>query len=367
MTKKTQNMNKGSKNIFRAKVDLLVLYIMSKGFSLAIAFMLSFPKRERMSHNNGIAGTGTIRIVDNPEFPPHDFFEPGKVYPARIRHAMITFLDDAMNGVRSIAIKFSHHHFNSPFDLEMNTGEISLFWSCASFLKFATMRKEAWGIQYQEFYRKYPAALQGAIETLRREPSSFTNLKYYNKTPYLFIGKDGIKRYAKYRVIPFIDQPETGLNLPTDEYTIANQRIFTGETRGRNYLKNEFEERVKREGAKYRIQIQTRISQDDEDPIIFNNMVPWEIEKYPYHDLAVIDIDTALGWEESLKTSFNIGHVPANLGLIPPTSIYDYNSLNYMRAHSKIARKARLFSYKVWGYPPPIPDNDNRNAEDWGV
>jgi hypothetical protein len=31
-----------------------------------------------------------------------------------------------------------------------------------------------------------------------------------------------------------------------------------------------------------------------------------------------------------------------------------------------LARKARLFSYKLFGLPPPIPDNDNRNVSEWG-
>jgi hypothetical protein len=25
-----------------------------------------------------------------------------------------------------------------------------------------------------------------------------------------------------------------------------------------------------------------------------------------------------------------------------------------------------LFSYKLFGVPPPIPDNDNRNVSEWG-
>jgi hypothetical protein len=37
-----------------------------------------------------------------------------------------------------------------------------------------------------------------------------------------------------------------------------------------------------------------------------------------------------------------------------------------MRAHSELARKARLLSYKLFGLPPPIPDNDNRNVSGWG-
>ena len=308
---------------------------------------------------------GTATIVDNPGFPPHDFFEPGKVFPARIRHAMATFLDDAMNGIRSISIKFSDHYFDSPFDLECNTGEINLFWSAASFMQFAKLRKQQWGVEYVPYYRKYPEGLKGAQAALRRDATSFTNLRYQALTPFLFIGKDQVKRYAKYRVRPYDDIPESGIDVVKSEWDTANQRISPTETRGRKYLKQEYEERVKREGAKYRLQIQTRIASDDEDPEIFNNQKPWDSSVFPWHDLAIIHITKTLDWKESTLTSFSLNHMPKTLGIIPAKSIYDYNSLNYMRAHSEIARKARLFSYKLKGFPPPIPDDDNRNVSDW--
>jgi hypothetical protein len=79
-----------------------------------------------------------------------------------VRHASATFLDDAMNCIRSISIKLSHNRFKSPFDIEMNSGETSLFWSAVSFLKFASSRKEKWGVEYVEYNRKYPEGLKGA-------------------------------------------------------------------------------------------------------------------------------------------------------------------------------------------------------------
>ena len=350
---------------FSQLLDKLWLWIICKFFGLGLAIMLSYPKAKRMSHNNGIAGRGKVKIVDNPEFPPHDFFEPGKVFAARVRHASATFYDDAMNCIRSISVKFSDNDFESPFDLEMNSGEISLFWSTASFLQFAKLRKEQWGIEYEEYYKKYPAGLKGAQLSLRRDPSSYHNLHYYAKTPFLFVGRDAIKRYAKYRVKPFEDEPETGINPNPSEWDTCNQRILPHETRGRNYLKDEYMQRVKREGAKYRLQMQLRKANDDDSPEVFNNMVVWDEKLYPWQDLAEIEITQILSWHESLRTSFSMNNMPENLTWIPAKSIYDYNSLNYMRAHSEIARKARIVSYKVFGYPPEIPDDDNRNSDEW--
>jgi arachidonate 5-lipoxygenase len=346
--------------------DRLVLWCYAKMFGLMLALFLSFPKRQRMSHNNGIGATGSLRIVDDPQFPAHVFFQPGKVYPARIRHASATFLDDAMNCIRSISIKFSHHHWDSPFDIEMNSGVVSLFWSAVSFLKFGKLRQEKWGVEYKDYNRRYPDGLAGSQAAGRRHVSSFHNVHYYCKTPFLYLGTDGIKRYAKYRVLPFDPEPETGTETNPSDWDQCNQRILPHETRGRNWLKYEYMDRVVRQGAKYRLQIQTKQAQDDEDPEVFNNMVVWDEQSHPWHDLAVIDINQALDWKESTLTSISVYNMPKTLGVLPADSIYDYNSLNYLRAHSEIARKARLLSYKVWGIPPAIPDNDNRNVSEWG-
>jgi hypothetical protein len=345
--------------------DKFVLWITSAGFGLALAIFLSFPKRYRMSHNNGIAGKGKARIVDHPEFPAHDFFEPGREFPCRVRHASATFLDDAMNCIRSFSIKFSDHHWKSPFDIEMNTGVINLFWSAVSFLKFAKLRKQQWGVEYHDYYRKYPQGILGAQLSLRRDPVSFQNLRYQGLTPYMFIGKDGIKRYAKYRAMPLDKAPETGITPDMSDWDTCNQRILPNETRGRNYLKDEYKDRVARGDAKYLMQIQLRTANDDDDPEIFNNQIPWDDKLFPWHDLAVVEINEILSWKESVLTSFSLNHMPKTLGIIPAKSIYDYNSLNYMRSHSEIARKARIFSYKVFGIPPEIPDDDNRNVSDW--
>ena len=63
----------------------------------------------------------------------------------------------------------------------MNTGQTSLFWNAASFLQFAKLRKEKWGIEYVEYYKLYPEGLKGAQWAGRRHATSFHNLHYYSK------------------------------------------------------------------------------------------------------------------------------------------------------------------------------------------
>jgi catalase len=361
----TQIADTTANNFFKSVWDKFILWLTSVALAVGLAVFLSFPKRYRMSHNNGIGAKGRVRIVENPTFPEHDFFEAGRTFPCRIRHASATFLDDAMNCIRSFSIKFSDQHWNSPFDIEMNTGVINLFWSAASFMKFAKLRKQQWGVEYHDYYKLYPQGLQGAKVSLRRDPSSFHNLRYQALTAFLFVGKDGVKRYAKYRTMPFDKAPETGIDLNLSDWDTCNQRVSNDETRGRNYLKDEYKHRVAAGGAKYLMQIQLRIAKDDDNPEVFNNMIPWDETIYPWHDLAIVEIKEILDWIESLKTSFSINNMPKNLGILPAKSVYDYNSLNYLRSHSEMARKARLLSYKVFGYPSEIPNDDNRNVSEW--
>jgi catalase len=354
--------------------DRVVLFLMSRLFTFAIALAMGWSTRQRMSHNNGIVARGTFTANPDPAVPPHAMFAPGKSYPCRIRHAAATFYDDAMSTIRSISVKFADSRWESPFDLELNTGSITLFWNAVSFLKLASLRKERYGVEYGEYYKLYPVAKEGARRTLRRDPTSFTNLVYYNKTPLLYVADDGTRYYAKYRVVPFAEDEETGKVAKHSPQWVEpeNQRIDPTITpRSRNYLKEEFAHRVLHQAAieepvKYRLQVQLRKHHDDQDPRIFNCCIDWpmpgEQEEFPWHELGVFEITEPLNWEESLKTTFSFKNMPKSLGVIPARSIFDYNSLNYMRKNIDFAKRVRLFAYKVKGLPPEIPDDDWRNA-----
>lgn len=344
-------------------ISRFVLWLYSGVFTLMLTIVGSLMYRERMSHNNGVGAAGSLRIVPDPQFPPHPFFEPGKTYPCRIRHAAASFLDDAMRVVRSMSIKFADTRFASPLDLELNTGEVALFWSAASFLRFAKYKKTAYGIQYHQYYRNYPAGVRGAHAGMRRNPTSFSNLRFYGQTPFLYVGADQVKRYAKYRAVPAEDVPETGIldaydrSIPTE-----NQRILPGETLSRNYLKEEYKHRLSQGPVRYKLQIQLHTASDDDTAEIFNCCREWEEASHPWMDLADIQIGRALDWRESCLMAFSVGNMPKGLGVIPAKSIFDYNSLNYMRLHSEMARRARTFMIRTFGIPPEIPSDDNRNV-----
>ena len=318
--------------------------------------------RRRMSHNNGIVGRGKVRIVDNPQWPECEFFEPGREFRCRLRHATVPYMDDAMLAVRSLALKFADEEFKSPYDLQMNTGITSFFWNARTFLRFAFNRHEKEGTEYVKYYRK--VSMIGPRNSFRRNPISFTQLYYYSQTPFEFRARDGVKRYVKFRGIPEDRGQESGLVdaelLQTPEQC-ADQKVLPDETRNRNYLKNEYRERVKKQGARYHVQLQLREARDDDSPEIFSCMQQWDEQEHPWMDLATIEIDEVMEYRDSLMTSFEISQLPSSLAIIPADSIDDYNSLNYMRRQSIWAIRLRRFMTGLVGVPKDYPDDGPRN------
>lgn len=343
--------------------DRIALWFIARMFILVIALTMGIKQRQRMSHNNGIAARGKFIANPDPSVPRHAFFATGKVYPCRVRHGSATFYDDAMQCIRSCSIKMSDNDWDSPFDLELNTGKISLFWNVASFVQLAKLRQQQWGVEYQNYYKEYPVGKEAAIDNLRRNPTSFSHLTYHNQTPLLWNSDDGVKGYAKYRIIPIEDISEPGIISGRDALEPQNQRVIPGETRTRNYLKEEYADRMREKGSvKYRFQVQTRAAETGEDPIIFNSSKSWDEDQFPFKDLGVIEMQEVLNWDDSNMTTFSFQNLPKGLGIIPATSIYDFNSLNYMRLKADFAKRARRWAYKVFGMPVEIPDSDNRNS-----
>ncbi len=342
---------------------LTLLWLATKAFTWALTLFGSIMARKKMSHNNGIAANGSIRFIDNPGFPLHPFFVPGRTLPCRVRHAAASFMDDAMRVVRSMSIKMADTNYKSPMDIELNTGETALFWSIASFFRFAKYKKTRFGMQYEEYYRKYPTGVKGAQVGMRRNPTSFSNLTYYSQTPFLYKADDNVLRYIKYRTVPSDPVPESGL---LDDYDMKipteNQRILPGETRSRNYLKDEYAERLRQGPVKYKLQVQMHEASDDDDPEIFNCCRKWDEDSHPWMDLAEITMNKPLDWAESTRMIFSMKNLPKGLGIIPSYSIFDYNSLNFLRKHSDLARYARVWAIKIFGMPPEIPDSDLRNC-----
>jgi hypothetical protein len=98
-----------------------------------------------------------------------------------MRHANLTYDDDATLDIRGASIKFADSDNDSPLDIlydcsfnlpslhalcRMNTGSISAFWNLKSFEDFFNgVRVGKEGLQ--KFLRNYPAAYKAASVSLR--------------------------------------------------------------------------------------------------------------------------------------------------------------------------------------------------------
>jgi arachidonate 5-lipoxygenase len=339
-----------------------VLWFYSWSFIWALVIIQSLWRRRKMSHNNGLAAAGKLRILDNPQIPETDFFQPGKEFPCRIRHASAAFMDDAMLLVRAASIKFSDQPIDSPLDIEMNTGR-ALFWSVWNFLQFAKNQHEHGGIQYESYYRKFPAGRDGGQDSVSRDPSSYSRLDFRSQCPFLFNAKDGKRRYVNFRLIPADRDFEKLKNSPEQiGWFFGDQRMLEKDPRNRNYLKHEYADRLKRGPVEYLLQLQLHEATENDSELVFCSNKIWDEATHPWLDLAAVTIDRMLTYEESMLMYFSLNNRPKEIGLIEATSIHDYNSLNYIRARADIAKKARLFAYRLFGMPKALPDEGPRNV-----
>ncbi len=140
---------------------------------------------------------------------------------------------------------------------------------------------------------------------------------------------------------------------------LANRWVETpapGETRSQNYLKEEYAARIARGPVKYHLQLQLHVPSPADAPEILSCSVAWDEATHPFMDVAEVEVDTLLSLDENNLMRFSVEHAPPSLGLLEATSIDDYNSINYMRAASAAAKSTRLFFYKLFGMPKPVPD-----------
>ena len=291
----------------------------------------------RATHSFGVGGRGAITVATKPDFPDHDFFTPGRVFPCRLRHANASYKDDACTQVRACSLKFADERYDSPFDLVMNTGVIQAFWNFDTFMQFAFARVKTnpkyWDPQ-KEWMRKLPGGMIGSIESLRVGPSSFAAMLYHSCIMYPFKAKDGRLRYAKYRLVPIGLDQESGFMPPDQQRVCWVQYRSDDEKRPVQYLADEYRSRLTRGPIEYALQIQLREFDPENDTReFFNSGRVWDPQKYPWTDLATARITEALPDPITERMRMWLGHQPPSLGLTDSHSDVDYGSLAWVRYH----------------------------------
>ena len=317
----------------------------------------------RATHTTGVAGRGKLTIVSSPTFPEHPFFEAGKSFGCRLRHANASYNDDAAAVVRSCSIKFADSASASPLDVIMNSGPIGAFWNIESFMDFVQARvgtkptEDDWESQ-KDWTMRRPMGFVGSIESIRIGPSSFADMAYYSKVVFPFVGKDGQDRYCKYRVMRVGLDKESGLPTPDRQRTIWAQGRNPDDTRPFDYLRQEYAGRVAKGPVEYMLQIQIRDADPETDTHeVFNMCHLWCEKSYPWHDLAHVQVEEILTEEEVELMKMWLGNQPVGLGLLEAYSVLDYRSMAHARALVYPGGQLAREIYRLTkGAPPSLGD-----------
>ena len=336
-----------------------------KQSNAAFSFLLAASIfHRRPTHPVGVGAYGMFEVIENSNIPPTDFFVPGKLFHIRCRHSNGVGVqtkdkkkfDDAALELRSLSVKFSNGRDDSPFDLNLNTGEFAGFFHLPSFSEFVYMSATNDQKLFNAFAKKYPSCLMAEVDGFRRCPETYAQLTYYSQTCRSFNSLDGKKRYCKFRAVPYGDGPFTEVEPEPFKPNEADQeRIVTKpmmshrrldtETRPTDYLRTEFKNRVRKGVVRYRLQIQLYEAQANDTDEVFNANKAWGT---PFHDLGILTMHTPMNDYEMDQTSFNIKNCPKCIALIEPKNAYDYNTINWTRAavYWKSARIRRFFTSK---------------------
>jgi catalase len=342
--------------------DRGVLSLLS-GTATVLITVNAFFTRGRMSHENGVVARGRVKLVDDPRFPKHPFFSTGREFPCRMRHASVSYRDDAALVVRGTGLKFADTDYESPLDLLMNTGATAPFYNAWTFVQFMYLTIRGRNPHAIPYMKKYPLAARGVQVSLRRDPASFALMSYYSKTPFLFDAEDGVPRYVKFRMLPEHDGPESGIPDVKCLQRPWEQQALPGELRSQRYLRDEYRERIEREGASYRLEIQLHeVHPEDDRDLILNASIAWDDPTHPWYELGTVEIDEVLSFEEGNRSRFTPSNHPPSMGFIKPLSIHDPPSLDLLRERGIWARRARLLGYRIFGMPKEASDERGEPA-----
>lgn len=336
----------------------ILLFFYTAGLGILFTFN-ALRKKARATHKYGVGGAGIAKIVDNPKFPEHEFFQAGKVFPLRLRHATVTYPDEAAKDIRSVSLKFSDQERESPLDIVMNTApqtfrDIVGFWRFAINSIAKKKPNEPVSSLGLKDYCNYDSHQWMIFSTaLRRAPESFTQVYYHSQLVNYFNAKDGKTRYVKYRLIPGDRGEEAGLQNEEDAEKPWLQKRDPQERKRQDYLTLEYVERACREPITYHLQL--RLHEDTKAvEEIARQDVQWDKETSPWLDLATVIIQRPLTFQETEKLTFNIGTQPPSLGIVDGKSISDPNSINYARTRVYgFSQAVRYAIYKMSKFKNP--------------
>ena len=109
-----------------------------------------------------------------------------------------------------------------------------------------------------------------------------------------------------------------------------NKRL-PSETRAKDYLKEEFKERISRGPVKYKLQLTLHEARSDDPPAILNIARYWDEVTHPWLDVADVTLTALLTSDVTEGLKFSCGNLPSSLDFLPARTIYDSNCIAHIR------------------------------------
>jgi hypothetical protein len=312
--------------------------------------------KRRSSHLVGVAARGRFRVSDGSSaLPSQDFFAPGAEFPALVRFANLTELDDASLDVRGCSIKLSDHPLASPFDLLMNTGSYCPAYNLPTFASFVLSKFLPARVSKFVLQRNL-IAREGGVAGLRRAPASYLHLRYHTQIVRHWVDREGVRHLVRYRCVPEGDVPESGLPSPEDAAHMWERGRLPGEERPHDYLRQELYERVARPGAALRLEAQFHVPVPGDGEDWYNAAVDWDEAACPWLELGRLTLEAPLSPVDTELLQFDPGNHPLTLGIPRSASLFDYRSMGDSEARVvRALQRLRLWMYASFGLPSLAP------------
>ena len=94
----------------------------------------------------------------------------------------------------------------------------------------------------------------------------------------------------------------------------------------------EFIDQISKGEIKYKLQIQLHEIKPDDSHLILHAARAWDRDTHPWLDLADVTLTSVLPIDVVERTRCSLAHRPPTIGIPPAETIYDYNSIPYLRS-----------------------------------
>ncbi|CAM6101924.1 unnamed protein product [Calypogeia fissa] len=311
-------------------------------------------KRVRYFHQTGVAGRGTLRVLDDlPGLGPHELFSPGQCYPVIIRHSnALSSTDDRCPDAKGAALRILSPKCPddvdlSMLDLVMKTGECL---HARNMLELMTWEAKTRKGQ-EDYVDKNPRigqSLWGQIRTAE----SYAELHYYSVLARVFRSRINSLElpsnsgstteddcFVKFRLRPNDPKFNASHGSVTASGPLPPPRGYLSsspdDARSTDYLREEFKKRLQNEeGAKYILQLQRHRIPESKEEVndLLDPTAAWDEKKCPFIDIAELTLDTVIPEEVAEKMTFNSRNGAPSVALVAAKSATDSASIDHCRS-----------------------------------